>query len=500
MRKKVLIVTSVIIVILLGLFITVAFFPNIYINTGKINSFQEKINSQYEGLQVNLNANTFKASYDSGLFNKTHYKLKLKDASIQVSMDLLRKHLPEEILEEYSNMEEGSNILLSVSRLKLIYGPFDKYLAVKDLRGIKVLTYTNNIERDEGIKGEIDKIKTNKIDLSPLLENEYNNFREAYTDILINNPDYEVSIANVNIQLKNNDVISNLVFEKLKFDQETSTEIARLMNNKSDKDIEEILKSGKEKQISKVSLSGAKLNTLSDNSSYNYALDSMSFTSSFEPQASNFMAYRVALKLGGLALSAEGDEKTVNTYKMLDGLVQFDGSFAIENITPKLAKNYMNLIKYSRAGAASGVGNFQELAGYLSALMASIKEAKPKILLDVNPLKHKLLEAYIDGDLAFTENSNIPLGVINIKSTSLDELENDLAENDILNENSMNIIRTIKGYLKKSDNNMYAATVEIKNQMPYIFINGQPLTGPQLQPSMPDTNTNPFPQIDEGVK
>ena len=47
---------------------------------------------------------------------------------------------------------------------------------------------------------------------------------------------------------------------------------------------------------------------------------------------------------------------------------------------------------------------------------------------------------------------------------------------------------------------MYAATVEIKNQMPYIFINGQPLTGPQLQPSMPDTNTNPFPQIDEGVK
>jgi len=66
-------------------------------------------------------------------------------------------------------------------------------------------------------------------------------------------------------------------------------------------------------------------------------------------------------------------------------LVKFNGSFAIENITPKLAKNYMNLIKYSRGGAISGAGNFQELAGHLSALMASIKEAKPKILLDVNP-------------------------------------------------------------------------------------------------------------------
>lgn len=496
MRKIALIVTSSIIVILLGIFITVAFFPNIYINTGKINNFQEKINSKYEGLEVNLNANTFKASYDSGLFNKTHYTLKLEDASIKVSLDLLKKHLPE--LEEYSDVEEKTDILLSVNKLKLIYGPFDKYLAVKDLKGIKILTYTNNIETNAGINGDIEKIKTNKIDLSSLLENDYSNFKDAYTDILINNPDYELSIGNVNIQLKNNDEINKLVLAKLKFDQETSTEIARLMNNKSDKDVEEILKSGKEKQISKISLNGAKLSTLSDNSSYNYALDSMTFTSSFEPQTSEFMAYRVGLKLGGLQLSAEGDEKTVKTYKSLDGLVKFNGSFAIENITPKLAKNYMNLIKYSRGGAISGAGNFQELAGHLSALMASIKEAKPKILLDVNPLKHRLLETYVDGDLAFTENSNIPLGIINIKSTSLDELENKLAENDILNENSMNTLKTIKSYLKKSDNNMYVATIEIKNQMPYIFINGQPLTGVQTQPSMP--GTNPFPQTDEGEK
>jgi len=60
-----------------------------------------------------------------------------------------------------------------------------------------------------------------------------------------------------------------------------------------------------------------------------------------------------------------------------------------------------------------------------------------------------LLETYVDGDLAFTENSNIPLGIINIKSTSLEELENKLAENDILNENSMNTLKTIKSYLKK---------------------------------------------------
>jgi len=45
----------------------------------------------------------------------------------------------------------------------------------------------------------------------------------------------------------------------------------------------------------------------------------MTFTSSFEPQTSEFMAYRVGLKLGGLQLSAEGDEKTVKTYKTLDG-------------------------------------------------------------------------------------------------------------------------------------------------------------------------------------
>jgi len=50
----------------------------------------------------------------------------------------------------------------------------------------------------------------------------------------------KLSIGNVNIQLKNNDEINKLVLAKLKFDQETSTDIARLMNNKSDKDVEEI--------------------------------------------------------------------------------------------------------------------------------------------------------------------------------------------------------------------------------------------------------------------
>jgi len=130
--------------------------------------------------------------------------------------------------------------------------------------------------------------------------------------------------------------------------------------------------------------------------------------------------------------------------------------------------------------------------------MASIKEAKPRILLDINPLKHKLLEAYIDGDLAFTEHSNIPLGTINIKSTSLDPLQNKLTEYNILNENSIKLFNTIKGYLLKSEGNFYASTIEIKNQLPYIFINGQPLSTGQTQAPMPGNNETP--QTNENVK
>jgi hypothetical protein len=270
------------------------------------------------------------------------------------------------------------------------------------------------------------------------------------------------------------------------------------MNNKTDKDIEEILKTGKEKQVSILSAKGANLSTVTDNSSFNYSLKNFTFSSSFQPQDNNYMNYKIALKLEGLETNAKGDERTVNEYNIIDGLEIFNGSFAIENISPKLAKNYFNLIKYSRSGANAGATNFQELASHLAALMASIKEAKPKILLDINPLKHKLLEAYVDGDLAFTENSNIPLGTINIKSTSLDTLQNKLTEYNILNEKNINLFNNIKSYLKKSEDNFYVTTIEIKNQIPYVYINGQPIAAGQTQAPMPGNNQ--LPQTNEGVK
>lgn len=486
MKKIVLIVVSVIVVIFLGMFITVAFFPNIYINSGKINSFQEKINDKYEGLQVDLNAKTFKASYDSGLFNKTHYKLKLRNASVKVSEDFIKNHLPQDVIEKYSGIANTS-IMLSVNKLDLIYGPFDKYLAIKELRDIKLMPY-NNIETKEHIKGEISRIKTNTIDLSPLLEKSYTNIKDAYTDILIHNPDYRISIRGADLQLGDENTKNNLIFSKLEFNQKTSSEIAKLMNNMAYKDVEEILKSGKEKQVSKISLNDVKMSSEIDNESYNYAVNYFEFSSSFEPQNADFMTYKIALNIEDLQLSARGNEQTVKTYNILNGLNKFNGSFAIERITPKLVKNYMNLINYSR-GINAGVGNFQELAGYLSALMASIKEAKPKILLDINPLKHSLLEAYVDGDLVFTEASTVPVGKIEVKTTDLNKLEDRLATSNLLNNNSQNFINTIKEYLKKGEGNFYVATVEIKNQMPYIFINGQPLTGIQSQTPMLDNNS-----------
>jgi len=45
---------------------------------------------------------------------------------------------------------------------------------------------------------------------------------------------------------------------------------------------------------------------------------------------------------------------------------------------------------------------------------------------------------------------------------------------------------------------MYVATIEIKNQMPYIFINGQPLSTGQTQAPMPGNNE--IPQTNENVK
>lgn len=498
MKKKLIIIASIIIILFLGVFITLSFFPTIFINSGKITSLQEELNKKYDGLTFNLNPKTFKASYNAGLFNKTHYKLKLRDASVKVSVEFLEKYIPEDILAEYSQIDNQSDILLSVNKLNLVYGPFDKFLAVKDLTGIKIVSYNNDVEVEGVVRGEISKLKTSTINLSALLKNSFDSMKNAYLDILIDNQAYKIAVSDANIQLKSDYIINNFITSKLEFKQETTENIAKLINNKMDKDIEEILKSGKEKQLSMLSIRSASLNTTTDNSSFNYTLEDFAFSSSFEPQDENFMAYRIALKLEGLDTKAKGDERTVNKYSILDGLELFNGTFAIENISPKLAKNYLNLIKYSRAGANVGATNFQELASYLSALMASIKEAKPRILLDINPLKHKLLEAYIDGDLAFTEHSNIPLGTINIKSTSLDPLQNKLTEYNILNENSIKLFNTIKGYLLKSEGNFYASTIEIKNQLPYIFINGQPLSTGQTQAPMPGNNE--IPQTNENVK
>jgi hypothetical protein len=485
MKKIISIVVSIIIVLLLGLFITVAFFPNIYINSGKIIKFQDNINSRYDGIELNLNAKTFKASYDSGLFNKTHYKLKLKDASIKINGTFLLNHLPPDMIGHYSNISDKTSIVLAFSNLNLIYGPFDKFLAIKDIRGIKITSYNNNTETDDIVKGTLNKIKTNKINLSSLLKESYNNLKDAYTSILIQNPNYRISINDIDIQLRNDISKNNIVVAKVNFNQKTTEDIAKLMNNLSDKDIEEVLKSGKEQQVSQISVNNAKMIAKYDNKTNNYTLNSMMFSSSFSPQEAGFMSYKITLNAEGLQLSSTGNDKASKMYSVIDGLKDLNGSFIIENISPKLAKNYINLVKYSR-GNAVNTANFQELAGHLSALMTSIKEAKPKIHLDINPLKHKLLEAYVDGDLAFTENANIPTGTIFVKTTNLDKLENKLAENNLLTDNNKRLLNTIKGYLKQTDDNFYATTIEIRNQIPYIFINGQPLTGGQTQPSLPN--------------
>jgi len=47
-----------------------------------------------------------------------------------------------------------------VNKLNLVYGPFDKFLAVKDLTGIKIVSYNNDVEVEGVVRGEISKLKT----------------------------------------------------------------------------------------------------------------------------------------------------------------------------------------------------------------------------------------------------------------------------------------------------------------------------------------------------
>jgi hypothetical protein len=198
------------------------------------------------------------------------------------------------------------------------------------------------------------------------------------------------------------------------------------------------------------------------------------------------MLYEIALSMEAASLKSPHNASALLT--LLDGLESFNGKFAIDQISPELARRYIEMIEYTKTHRNINAGNLQELAGYLQALRAALNRAKPKISLNINPLKHPSLEANVDGALAFTEKSLIPLGKIDVRTTDLMKLEPLLIEKGVITkEKADRIFAMAAKYFKPGKDGFSYANVEIKEQMPYIFINGMPIItgGPMQQGAIP---------------
>ncbi|MDY6821186.1 MAG: hypothetical protein SVN78_06160 [Deferribacterota bacterium] len=472
MKKIILTIIIALVVIVAGIFVTFTYFPNIFIKSDKLEELESTLNKNFKSVQFDLNPESMDLSYESGFFTNTHYNISLDDVAIDINMKELKKLLPKKI--DQSDIDLFDVVIrLKAKKAHLIYGPFDKYLSVSELDNVTISPI--NEENKKLLDAKISRVSTEKFNIGYLIKNVENNLKDAYTELLINNPQYEIKVSKLNGYIISNERKYVLILSKADFNQVTTKGIAQFLNNKTDKPFDEILVDGKEKQISGIKLEDLEVENKSDNITYNYKIKNLEFTSKFVPEESNIMVYSMKLIVDELNTKATGDRREENLYRVIDGLNAFKGKFAIKNITPELARDYMNLINYSKGGINLTTTNFQLLSRYLAALMRSIKSAKPEIILQVEPLEHKLVKATVDGKLSFTETSNIPLGKIIVKTSDLNKIQNELKEKQVLTEKVKNIIYSIKGYQTKLEDGTFFTEIEVKDEIPYIYINGQPI-------------------------
>ena len=432
-KKKIYTVILIFLVTLLVVaFVVFTYCPSLYISKAHIKEVESQISNIIPGLEVNLNANNAVIKHSSGYFHKTRAKVMLKDVNGVLNLAKSTGGIGKFKINKY--IPEG-NIIITIPDLILELGILNKFVSIRNMNNLYIQPEKNK----ELFSFKIKNLQAKNYNLYNTIQDEENHKSKPNSKI------FNIKVTNLSGQYKD----KKLSVSELTIDRNMSRKIYKYLLDKDDKNIAEILKSGKEEYTFTVELNKAALHT--DNLTLDN--DKMALSLMFIP---NNNRYSVNANFQGSDTKINGSKKI---YGVLNNIKNTKLSINIDDLTSNLIGSISKLAdkKDKSIGITTKIRD----------VMLNIKQYQPKINIDC-AFNQRLIDATANGTLIFTGLSFIPTGAINIEITGINKMEKELEDKELMNDKVQKNLDTLQKYEK--------TTIEVRSQMPFIFINDRAIT------------------------
>lgn len=433
-KKKVYIALTFLVSLFVISFIVFTYFPSLYISKTHLKNIETQINTAIPGLQVTLNTDNAIIKHSSGYFHKTHAGVTLKNVTGNLDLTKstggigkikLGKYIPED------------NITLLIPEITLELGVFNKFVSIKNLNDLHIQPVKNKKLFDLRINNL--QAKNYNLYLNNIQKDKKKQKSKP------NSKTFNIKVTDLTGQYKD----KKLSISELTIDRNMSKKIYKYLLDRDDKNIVEMLKSGKEKYTFEFKANEAilKTNNLTLNNN-NIELSIM-----FAP-INNRYAFNTNFQ--GFNIEIKGKKEI---YSVLNNIKNTELNIGIENITPELIESISKLFDKKDKSTS--------ITAKLRNIMINIRHYQPKININCE-FDQRLINATAKGALIFTGLSFVPTGTINVEINGIDKMEKELKEKDLITDKVQKNLDTLKKHAK--------TTIEVRSQMPFIFINDRAIT------------------------
>ena len=435
MKKKIYAVTlSFLVTLLVVAFIVFTYCPSLYISKAHIKDMENQISNTVPGLKIDLNADNAVIKHSSGYFHKTHAKIMLKDVNGVLDLTKSTGGIGKFKIGKYI---PNDNITITIPELTLELGIFDKFISIKNMNDLYIQPVKNKELFNFGTKNL--QAENYNLYINKMQDDEKKHKSKPNSRV------FNVKVAGITAQYKGKE----LSVDEFAINRRMSKKLYKYLLDRDDKNIAEILESGKEKYTFTFKVNKAALHT--DNLTLNN--DNMALSLMFTPDNNR---YSFNTNFQGSNTQIDGNKKI---YSVLNNIKNTKLNINIENITPDLIDSISKLLDKKDKST--------NMTTKMKNIMTNIRQYQPKINIDC-AFNQRLIDATAKGDLVFTGLSLIPTGTINVEITGIDKMEKELEDKVLMNEKVKKNLDTLRKYAK--------TIIEVRSQMPFIFINDKSIT------------------------
>jgi hypothetical protein len=173
--------------------------PEIVLTGNKVTEYIDNFNRNNSDFKISLRKEDIKIT-KHGKGVAPEFLVTLKNAELKYTLKSLARliKIPDIDYDELPDID----IIEKAEETNLIINPVKKFVGYKSLKNLEI----NLVDKKEYIdfKGNIELIKSNNFDISPLFFSDKKDVKSIYIDVLVRNPEYNIFVKNFTGEIKDN--------------------------------------------------------------------------------------------------------------------------------------------------------------------------------------------------------------------------------------------------------------------------------------------------------